>query len=172
MSMNQKTATCSTLIAVLAERGVDYEINGPTPISEVLIDSDKRAVREALFTMFRNGDVTVSDNFAETKLHDDAELKKYISGLVNNWIRKEKTFNCGETYKIKNPGSRAHVGDEQLRELTKLMDQVKAIGDADAINEVQSAIDARKSEIAAEKAKTVTINVDALPEHLKHLINN
>lgn len=170
MSMNQKEATVSTILGVLEERGVSYELNGPTPISDVLTDSDKKSVRDALFTMFRNGDVTYKDEF-QAKVDDDAELKKYISGLVNNWIRKHKPFNCGEAYKIKNPGSRAHVQDEQLRELSKLMTQVQATGDADAIASVQTEIDRRKSEIAAERAKTVEINIDALPEHLRSLVN-
>ena len=125
----------------------------------------------SLFTMFRNGDVTYKAEF-QTKVDDDSELKKYISGLVNNWIRKNKEFNCGNAYVAKNPGSRQYVKDEQLKELGKLMQQVTASGDPESIQAVGKAIADRKAEIAAEKAKDISINADALPEHLKHLANN
>lgn len=168
MSMNQRTATVETILGVLANRNVEYVLNGETPIGEVLTDADKKEVRDALFTMFRNGDVGMSDNFRDTKLNDDSELKKYISGLVNNWIRKAKEFNSGQQYVIKNPGSRAHVGDEQLKELMKLATQIGTGNEG--YEDVMQAIKQRKDEIAASKAKDVTINADALPEHLRSLV--
>lgn len=169
MSMNQRTATVQAILGVLSARGVDYELNGSTTVSEVLTDADKKAVREQLFTQFRDGEISVSDQFAETKLNDDAELKKYISGLLNNWIRKAKEFNSGQAYVTKNPGSRAGSQDEQMRELKKLLSQVKAIGDEDAISEVNEAIAARAAEIKP-KSQSKPINVDALPENLRHLV--
>jgi len=167
--MNQKEATVSTILAVLEERGVSYELNGPTPISEVLTNSDKEQVRDALFTMFRSGDVSYKAEF-QAKVDDDSELKKYISGLVNNWIRKNKEFNCGQAYVAKNPGSRSYIKDEQLKELTKLAKQ--CANNPEALAQVTEAIEDRKAEIEAEKAKSIVINADALPEHLKHLANN
>lgn len=167
--LNQRTATVQALLGVLAARNFEYELNGPTPISEVLTDGDKATVRDQLFTMFREGEVTVSENFASTKLNDDTELKKYISGLVNNWIRKAKEFNSGQQYVTKNPGSRAHSSDEQMKELKKLLAQVTAAGDQAAIDEVKVAIEQRKSEIKP-KAANKPINVNALPEHLRHLV--
>lgn len=169
-AVNQRTATVNTILEVLQDRGIDYEVNGPTPISEVLIDSDKATIRERLFTMFRNNEVTMSDNFMSTKLGDDSELKKYISGLVNNWIRKAKELNSGQAYVTKNPGSRAHVGDEQLKELMKLATQIGSGNEG--YEDVMQAIKQRKDEIAATKTKTAPINIDALPEHLKHLASN
>lgn len=166
--VNQKEATVSTIMGVLSERGVDYELGGDTPISEVLTDSDKATVRSALFAMFRDGSVIYKPEF-EAKVNDDAELKKYISGLVNNWIRKAKDFNCGQAYKAKNPGSRAHAQDDQLKALKALSSQY-AQG-SDEYNEIVTAIATRKAEIEAEKAKSVTIDVDALPESLRHLAN-
>jgi len=167
--MNQKQATVSTILAVLSERDVEYELNGDVTIAEVLTDTDKATVRTTLFDMFRAGSVTYKSEF-QPKVDDDAELKKYISGLVNNWIRKEKSFNCGQAYVAKNPGSRAHSGDEQLKELKKLSAQ--CIGDDEAMALITDAIVARQAEIAKDNAKTVTINADALPDSLKHLVNN
>ena len=161
---NQKEATVETILAVLEERGVSYEIGCDIRVGDVLTDADKASVRECLFAMFRDGSVSYKAEF-QSKVDDDSELKKYISGLVNNWIRKFKGFNGGETYVAKNPGSRQHIGDEQLRELKKLLSMHP--GNA----EITEAIATRTAELAAEKAKTVTINVDALPESLRHLIS-
>ena len=165
---NQKEATVETILAVLEERGVTYEIGGDVPVSEVLTDKDKASVRECLFAMFRDGSVSYKAEF-QPKVDDDTELKKYISGLTNNWIRKYKGFNSGEQYVAKNPGSRQHVGDEQLRELKKL--SIQCAGDESAMAQITEAIAIRTAELASEKAKTVTINVDALPESLRHLIS-
>lgn len=162
---NQRTATVNTILAVLSNRGVDYELNGPTPISEVLNSDDKSKVRDILFTMFRNGEVQYKPEF-QSKVNDDSELKKYISGLVNNWIRKAKEFNSGETYKAKNPGSRAGTGDDQVREMKKLLSVTQ---DQDARAAIQSAIDTRVAALKAEKQQ-VTIDVSKLPEHLRHLL--
>lgn len=158
-TMNQRKATCSTIIATLEERGVKYELNGSTPISEVLNDSDKKSIREALFAMFRSGDVEMSDE-AKQKYSDDSDLKSYISGLVNNWIRKAPEFNCGGKYVPKNPGSRAGSGDEQIREMKKLLAQTN---DPSVKEAVQAAIDAR----IAELKPTVEVDYSKLPEELK-----
>ena len=165
--MNQKEATVSTILGVLAERGVDYELNGPTPINDILTDSDRATVRDALFTMFRDGSVTYKAEF-QPKVDDDSELKKYISGLVNNWVRKNKEFNCGEVYVAKNPGSRAHSRDEQMQALKALSAQ--CMNDPEALAEITEAIVTRQAEIDAEKIKAIVINVNALPDSLKHLV--
>ena len=160
--MNQRQATVNAMLSVLKDRGVEYEVNGDTPISEVLTPDDKSKVREILFTMFREGKITYKPEF-QAKVDDDKELKSYVGGLLNNWIRKAKELNCGEVYKAKNPGSRAGSGDEQVREMKKLL-QVTA--DADAKAAIQAAIDARLAEIKAEK-NTVEVNLDAIPEALR-----
>ena len=147
MKVNQRTATVNTLLSVLNDRGVDYQLNGETPISEVLTDSDKAKTREILFTQFRNGSIEYKESF-QAKVNDDSELKKYISGLVNNWIRKAKELNSGQAYKTKNPGSRAGSGDEQVREMKKLL-QVTA--DEEAKAAIQAAIDERVAKLKAEK---------------------
>lgn len=159
MSMNQRKATVSTIIAVLEERGVSYELNGPTPISDVLNDSDKKSVRETLFTMFRDDQVEMSDE-AKIKYSDDSDLKSYISGLVNNWIRKAPEFNAGGKYTPKNPGSRAGSGDEQIKEMKKLLAQTQ---DPEVKEAVQEAIDAR----IAELKPTIEVDYSKLPEELK-----
>lgn len=167
---NQKNATVAVIMSVLAENGIDYKLNGETTVSEVLTDTMKTSVRDTLFQMFRDEEVTVSDAFREAKLHNDSELKKYISGLTNNWIRKYKGFNRGEAYVAKNPGSRQFSGDAQLKALKGLASQ--QAGNDEALAEINEAIDARKAQIASEKAKDIEIDASALPEHLRGLISN
>ena len=165
---NQKQAVVSTILAVLVARDVDYELGGPIAISEVLTDADKKEVRSTLFNMFREGEVSFKDSF-QVKCDDDAELKKYISGLLNNWIRKNPEFNSGNKYVAKNPGSRAGSSDSQMQALKKLLVQVTAEGDDTNIAEVKEAIELRKTEIKP-KASATPIKVEALPEHLRHLV--
>jgi len=165
MKVNQKSATVNTILAVLSDRGVDYELNGQTPISQVLNDSDKAKVREILFTQFKQGQVEYKSSF-QSKVDDDSELKKYISGLVNNWIRKAKEFNSGQTYKAKNPGSRTGSQDPEVKEMRKLL---SVTTDPQSRTMIEQAISKRIAELKAEQNQ-VEINVDNLPAHLRHLI--
>ena len=166
MSQSQKNAVIGTIIGTLAERDVEYEMGGEVIMNDILTDADKASIRECLFSMFKNGEVTYSDEFA-WKVESDKELKKYLPGLVNNWVRKYKGFNNGKAYVPKNPGSRANASDEQLKALKQLLSQTTSDDDRVTITE---AIETRTTEIAVEKAKSVVINAEALPEALRHLI--
>jgi hypothetical protein len=161
--MNQRQATVNALLSALENHGIEFKVNGDVPISEVLNDKVKAEVRAVLFEGFRAGKISYKPEF-QAKVNDDQELKKYISGLVNNWIRKAKELNCGQTYQPKNPGSRAGSGDEQVKEMRKLL---KATTDAEARKMIQTAIDERLAEI---KPKAEAVNVNAIPEHLRHLV--
>lgn len=158
--MNQRDATCNCILSVLSDRGVEYEQSGPTPISSVLTAEDKATVRAILFTQFRAGKI----DYKNALPTDDKVLSNYISGLVNNWIRKAPEFNCDVTYQAKNPGSRAGSGDEQIKEMKKLLsvttDPEAKLAIAEAIAERQAII----------KPTTVTIDVSKLPEHLRALV--
>ena len=61
--VNQRTATVNTILAVLKEDGIKYELNGETPISEVLKPAHKEKVRSVLFTMFREGEIEYKESF-------------------------------------------------------------------------------------------------------------
>ena len=160
--MSQRTATVKTILSVISDRGVNYEMNGEIPVSSVLTVDDKQRVCQILFNGFRNGDIELSTE-AATKFRADAELKKYIVGLVNNWIRKAPEFNGGNTYQTKNPGSRSGSGDAKIKALKALM---STISDETTKAEIQKAIDERLSELQPK----VEIDVNSLPEHLRHLV--
>lgn len=162
--LNQKTAVCNALIAVLADRGVKYEINGSTPIKEVLTDKDLATVRAFIFAGFRNGEIAM-DSESAAKYTDDSAMKTYVSGLVNNWVRKEKTFNAGKTYAAKNPGSRKGSSDEKIKQMKLLLGQTT---NPEHRALIQAEIDSRIAEIKP----TVSVEIDAskLPASLQHLV--
>lgn len=160
--MNQRDATCNTLLAVLSDRGATYELNGVTPISEALSPDDKAKARSILFAMFRAGKVDYRADF-QAKVDDDKELKGYVSGLVNNWIRKAPEFNNDTTYKAKNPGSRQGSQDEQIKAMKGLLAITE---NAEARVAIESAIADRQEQLKPK----VEINIDALPESLRHLV--
>jgi hypothetical protein len=156
--MNQRNATVNCILSVLEERGIEYELNGSTPITNVLNSDDKKKIRDVLFVFFQQGKIEFRDT---TRLSDDKYMKDYISGLVNNWIRKAPEFNGGSKYEAKNPGSRAGSGDEQIREMKKLLNTVTDQATKDLI---QSHIDARAAEL---KPAAVSVNYDAIPADLR-----
>jgi hypothetical protein len=127
------------------------------PPSTEWSSSQKEAVYGAVFRMFKDGYTSHRGN------PDDAALLKYIPGLVNNWVRKDKRLNGGAKYLPKNPGSRTGSGDEVLRNLKALLATQK---DPEVRAEIQLHIDER---MGALKPKP-EINVDALPAALRHLV--
>ena len=162
--VNQRKATVDTILSTLRERGVEFDVNGGESVSAFLTAEDKKSITESLCNGFMNGEIQMSSDSFEKYSKSETELKKYVIGLINNWIRKAPELNGGTTYQAKNPGSRAGSGDEQIKALKAL---IKTIADEEVKREIQQAINDRLAEI--KPAKTVEINVDALPEHLKHL---
>ena len=162
---NQRTATYNAIKSVLELYGVSFKDKMDT--QEVLTSEMKKEIKTILFEGFRSGSISYKPAFASTKLNNDSELNKYCGGLVSNWTKKDRRLNGDVKYVVKNPGSRAGQGDEQVRELRKLL---KTVAGTDAEAEVQKTLNARVAEVKATKTPAVTINVDALPEHLKHLV--
>lgn len=163
--MNQRTATVQTILGVLTERGVKYELGGTKPITDVLSDEDKARVRQMIIAGFKSGKIEMAAESKEKYLSDDKALASYVSGLVNNWIRKAPEFNGGSKYQAKNPGARAGSQDEQIVEMTKLL---KSTNDPKVQKAVQEAIDARKAELFYNKQPQ--IDASKLPAHLQHLV--
>lgn len=117
-------------------------------------------VNNILFEGFKSGKVAY-----DGELPTDKDLRAYVSGLQSNWLRKDKRLNGNVSYTPKNPGSRAGSGDAQVKAMRLLL-QTKS--DPAERAEIQAFIDKRLAEI--KPAKTVTIDVEALPEELRHLV--
>ena len=161
---SQKESVCNTILSVLSARGYEYELGCETPIKSVLTDDDKKQIRAIVLEGFMSGDISMTEQ-AREKYNDETKMKTYVSGVVNNWIKKNPEFNGGNKYVPANPGSRAGQGDEQIKALRGLK---KTTNDPQALAEIETAINNRLAEI--KPAQTVTIDVEALPEHLKHLV--
>jgi len=95
--------------------------------------------------------------------YNESELKSYVSGLVSNWLRKDKRLNGGIQYTAKNHGSRAGSTDPQLKAMRALL---STLTDESERAEVQSYIDARLKEISSSKAKSVSVDFTSLPAEL------
>ena len=134
------------------------EVIGGEPDGKVELREDElKAVHAAVFSFFKTGATTHS------KSPTDEQLLKYIPGLVNNWMRKDKRLNGGSQYVAKRPGSRSGSGDESVKAMRTLL---SVTTDPEAKEQIQAAISARVAELKPK----VDIDVEKLPEALRHLV--
>jgi hypothetical protein len=146
--VNQKEAVFKAVCNVTGHKGE----------GQVSITKEQRAqVSMILFEGFR------SESIELDRTYDDAGLKAYISGLVSNWLRKDKRLNGGVTYVAKNPGSRQGSADPQLKAMRTLL---STLTDEEQRQEVQGHIDQRIAEINSAKM-TKVIDFSALPAELQ-----
>jgi len=153
--MTQNEAVVQAVLAVFGSNG---KIDGAVPETGSWTADQKNAVHTLMLAGWQQG-VWVKNSGGQTT----ADLIKYIPGLVNNHVRKDLRLNGGTKYETKNPGSRAGSGDEALKAMRLLLSMTE---DVDAKAAIQSEIDKRLGEL---KPKAV-INVDVLPESLRHLV--
>jgi hypothetical protein len=165
----QKTAVIEVILATLESRGIEFELNGPKTMKDVLgtDKSMKEEIVSELMNGFTDGDIQMKKSAADKHIGEGKEssLKKYVVGLVDNWVRKNPEFNSGESYAIKNKGSRAGQGDEEIKNL-RLMKKTQT--DEAVLAQIDEAIEARLTVI--KPTAVVTINAEAIPEHLRHLL--
>lgn len=135
-----------------------FEVNGAAvPPTGEWTESQKSQVNSLVFNFFKTGATSHKGN------PSDEQLLKYIPGLVNNWVRKDKRLNGGQKYETKRPGSRTGSGDEMLKNLRILL---SVTADPAAKQQIEAAITARVAELKPK----VEVNVAALPENLRHLV--
>lgn len=134
---------------------------------KVDLTKDQRATVIGLVTDSIVGGETEFSAEAKAKYATRDDVKGYVNGMVSNWLRKDTRLNGGSKYETKNPGSRAGQGDEVLKNLKALK---STLTDAAHIEAVDEEITKRTAELAASKAKSVTIDESKIPESLRHLI--
>jgi hypothetical protein len=157
---NQKEAVFAAVCAVFETESFDGAVK--------LEGEDRKSVIAIVSAGLMDGSVEMKDTEANrAKKTDEKEMTKYTNGLVSNWLRKDKRLNGGVKHQIQNPGSRAGSGDKVLKELRKLK---ATLSSPEQIEAVDVEITKRTEAIAAEKAKTVTIDIANIPEELRHLI--
>jgi len=149
MSMTQGEAVFTAVSEVMGEQDGKFEP------SKAQLES----IHELVFSFFKTGATSHSKN------PSDDQLKKYIPGLVNNWLRKDLRLNGGSKYQAKRPGSRSGTGDESVKAMRTLLSMTT---DSSAKLAIQTEIDKRVAEL--KSANAPTIDVSKLPESLRHLI--
>lgn len=149
--MNQKEGVFAAVTRV-------FDVDGAAvPATGSWTEAQSNEVYGHLFQLFKSGQVEYRGGVPA-----DDKLKKYIPGLVNNWVRKDTRLNGGSKYQTKRPGIRTGSGDETLKEMRKLL---SVTTDLSAKEKIQEAIDSRMAELKAENAPE--IDVSKLPEHLR-----
>jgi hypothetical protein len=149
MSITQGEAVYQAVCSVLENSELNEKVE--------LNDSETKRVADLVFTMFKTGVCQHKGN------PSDEALRKYIPGLVNNWLRKDLRLNGGSKYQAKKPGSRAGSGDEQLKAMRDLLSMTT---DPLARAAIELEIQARREAI---KPKTI-VNIDALPPSLRKFV--
>ena len=122
-----------------------------------LSDKQKEQVHALVFAAFKTGTVELKGT------RTDEWLRKYIPGLVNNWVRKDRNLNGDMKYTAKHPGIRAGSGDEQMKAMKALLSSTT---DPAARSQIEAEISRRKAELKP----AVVINAAALPASLRHLV--
>lgn len=56
-------------------------------LKSIVTKEVKKEVRKRLFDGFKAGQIKLKNPM------DDSKLKKYCSGLINNWLKKDPRFN-------------------------------------------------------------------------------
>lgn len=160
MTISQKDAVYNCVTGFLKEKGIDHEDGNRVELSK----DERKTVIGMLIEATESGVTEVKSSTAR------ADLNNYWNGTLSNWLRKDTRMNGGSKYVTKNPGSRAGAGDDQLKELKKLLARVTLAGNEENIQAVNEAIEARVAEIAKEKAAELEVDMDKIPDSLKHLI--
>lgn len=138
-----------------------------TVVGEVITPEQKAEVREIVLNGILNGDVAFKGS-----LEDEALVKRYVSGMVDNHFRKSRLLNGGSVYKPSATGTKR---DPQLKELNKLLKTLSP-GTED-YTKVQEHIEVRTSQLAEERAaKSIAnsraqIDTSVLPSHLTDMLN-
>jgi len=156
--MKQRDAVYSAITGVFSDAGVHFE-DGMN--AESMLTKEYRASVHAIVTEgFTSGTIVFEQTPAnKEKLANPAKLSAYVSGLISNWIRKDKRLNGNTAYAAKNPGSRTGSSDEQLKTLRALK---KQFAGTDKESLIEGQISKRIAELRAAKVKTVSVSEEQL----------
>lgn len=162
--MSQRNAVFAAFVSVFRDSGVDFEAG--MDANKLVTEQVRGAVHAIICEGFRKGTIELADTPSNReKLANEAEMNKYVSGLLSNWLRKDPNLNGGGKYVPKNPGSRTGQSDKTIQTL-----KAYAKAHPDQASKVSTLIEKRKAEIAASKAKTVELTqeqLDALPADIR-----
>ena len=128
-----------------------------------LTKEERREVSEIVACEIGDGKVAFSID-AQAKYNTPQLIYSYAARLVNNWLTKSPILNNGQKYTPKGTG-KGRITDPLLKNLIDL--KVANSANADASEAIELEIMKRKMEL--QNAKKPQIDVNVLPEHLRHL---
>lgn len=82
--LSQKDAVYNYVVEALGQTAQDDQ---SIKLRSLVTKEVRKVVRQRLFAAVRSGEIKLA------KQYDDSKLKKYCSGLINNWLQKDKRFN-------------------------------------------------------------------------------
>ena len=91
--MTQKDAVIKFVIQVLSERGVKYELGISEPAIDIITIDDKMNIRLLLQEGIVNGNIEYGKRDSTKE-----EIKRYVYGILNNYLRKILDLNQGKRY--------------------------------------------------------------------------
>lgn len=160
--ISQKDAVYEASIKVLKENAIDFE-EGIDVLQDVLDKDMRESIVCILVESFNQ------DKIVQNKTHKGDDLKRYVSGLISNWSKKDTRLNGNTEYTIKKPGSKTGSTDPMVRELRKFLKQVRGTSHEKT---VKKELTNRISQIRIEQSKNIIIDPNLIPESLRHLIQN
>lgn len=164
--LNQRQGVYIAVMNYLADKNIPFDDGQMPAAAELLSSSDRKNVVNIVACGLLSGEISMSLE-AKTKRSTPQGTAKYATELVSNWLRKDERLNGGSKPSIKSPVPTGK-GDAELRELQKL--RALKMDDAEALEVIDDAISKRRQAIGQAKAKTVVVNANLIPEHLRHLV--
>ena len=164
-------AVSQTQAAINAIRNIrPFEDYQSEPV--ILSSDEKTQAAWAVTEGIKSGEVSFSDKARAKHIDghsDDKAPFSYVRGMIDNTLRKSKKCNGNIKYENKQPGSRT---DDTMKNLLALQSTYEA--GSEEFNTVGEAIEKRKQELQAEKAKksgkVVEVNLEQLSPELREAL--
>jgi hypothetical protein len=129
-------------------------------LSKNLTKEEIKQVSEIILSEIESGECRF-DSFDK---YNTLELRfSYVKGMVSNWLRKSKELNNGEKY---TPTYRKGPQKSETLKALELLSEKYPDNE-----EVQTALKAQQAKESESKVKKPSINVEALPEHLRKFVS-
>lgn len=155
--MSQKEVVYQTIISYCFNNGIKRE-----GLLTELTKVQKLEVVGLMVELTKEGRVEVKSE------KESKDLKKYWTGCVGNWLKKDMRLNGGSKY-IPKTKKGPRVSDE-VKELKKLLAAVELSGNEEVIDKVQLELARQLDKEAVEKEVDTAIDASKLPESLRHLV--
>lgn len=159
---SQKEAVYVAVKDILEANGKSIKTTEPVALSI----SERAAVVQYIADLIASSQAYFSPN-AAAKYSTEKDIKKYVSGLVSNWLRRDPRLNGGSASAVASQSESKKEPDTVLKNLKNLLHNVKGNPEAEA--EILKEIEKRSAGIKADKIAG-KIDKDSIPEHLKHLL--